>query len=166
MEGRIPDRSPGPAPAHQGSAGTANLLMPAAPSIRGVVVVRRIRGRPAPAGDKPPRYIFSFRLRPSVYNSAHQGMTNGGWWRSFGWFNGGFESGVRHASDPGMDRQSGCHLFVRMTRVGIYSRTNDTHETGPPKSEQLQVAEIDLTMEQSMLCCKNNRINPRDREQR
>ena len=24
-----------------------------------------------------------------------------------------------------------------MTRVGIYSRTNDTHETGPPKSEQL-----------------------------
>ena len=57
-------------------------------------------------------------------------------------------------------------IFVRMTRVGIYSRTNDTHETGPPKSEQLQVAEIDLTMEQSMLCSKNNRINPRDREQR
>ena len=24
-----------------------------------------------------------------------------------------------------------------MTRVGIYSRTNGTHETGPPKSEQL-----------------------------
>ena len=27
--------------------------------------------------------------------------------------------------------------IVGMTRVGIYSRTNDTHETGPPKSEQL-----------------------------
>ena len=25
---------------------------------------------PTPAGDKPPRYIFSFRHRPSVYNSA------------------------------------------------------------------------------------------------
>ena len=25
---------------------------------------------PTPAGDKPPRYIFSFRSRPSVYNSA------------------------------------------------------------------------------------------------
>ena len=34
------------------------------------------------------------------------------------------------------DRSPG-HAFVRMTRVGIYSSTNDTHETGPPKSEQL-----------------------------
>ena len=25
-----------------------------------------------------------------------------------------------------------------MTRVGIYSRTNDAHETGPLKSEQLR----------------------------
>ena len=25
---------------------------------------------PTPAGDKPPRYIFSFRHRPSVYKSA------------------------------------------------------------------------------------------------
>ncbi len=25
---------------------------------------------PTPAGDKPPRYIFSFRHRPLVYNSA------------------------------------------------------------------------------------------------
>ncbi len=24
-----------------------------------------------------------------------------------------------------------------MTRAGMYSRSNDTHETGPPKSEQL-----------------------------
>ncbi len=34
--------------------------------------------------------------------------------------------------------------FAGITRVGIYSRTNDTHETGPPKSEQLprQVFEI------------------------
>ncbi len=28
------------------------------------------RPTPTPAGDKPPRYIFSFRPRPSVYNSA------------------------------------------------------------------------------------------------
>ena len=28
------------------------------------------RPTPTPAGDKPPRYIFSFRHRPSVYNSA------------------------------------------------------------------------------------------------
>ena len=29
-----------------------------------------------------------------------------------------------------------------MTRVGIYSRTNDTHETGPPKSEQFPVPDL------------------------
>ena len=29
-----------------------------------------LRPTPTPAGDKPPRYIFSFRHRPSVYNSA------------------------------------------------------------------------------------------------
>ena len=29
-----------------------------------------LRPTPTPAGDKPPRYIFSFRLRPPVYNSA------------------------------------------------------------------------------------------------
>ena len=35
-------------------------------------LARRIlpRPTPTPAGDKPPRYIFSFRHRPSVYNSA------------------------------------------------------------------------------------------------
>ena len=35
-------------------------------------LARRILPRPTPipAGDKPPRYIFSFRHRPSVYNSA------------------------------------------------------------------------------------------------
>ncbi len=31
----------------------------------------------------------------------------------------------------------GMLLIAGMPRVGIYSRTNDTHETGPPKSEQL-----------------------------
>ena len=38
----------------------------------------------------------------------------------------------------------GMLLIAGITRVGIYSRTNDTHETGPPKSEQLprQVFEI------------------------
>ena len=29
-----------------------------------------LRATPTPAGDKPPRYIFSFRPRRSVYNSA------------------------------------------------------------------------------------------------
>ena len=35
-------------------------------------LARRIlpRPTPTPAGDKPPRYIFSFRHRPSVYKSA------------------------------------------------------------------------------------------------
>ena len=28
------------------------------------------RPTPTPAGDKPPRYISSFRHRPSVYNSG------------------------------------------------------------------------------------------------
>ncbi len=71
------------------------------------------RPTPTPAGDKPPRYIFSFRRRPSVYNSA------------------GFAGG-----EPA-SKLIGGHIFELMTRVGIYYRTNDTHETGPPKSEQL-----------------------------
>ena len=53
-------------------------LPPARQGMKAEVVVwyselaRRIlpRPTPTPAGDKPPRYIFSFRHRPSVYNSA------------------------------------------------------------------------------------------------
>ena len=73
-ERSIPDRSPGHAfiaIAHAGWAGTPMYEK------RGVVVwyselARRIllSPTPTPAGDKPPRYIFSFRHRPSVYNSA------------------------------------------------------------------------------------------------
>ncbi len=122
----------------------------------------------------------SCRLAP-----AHQGMKIGciGWWESSSVIattrtspldsrlrgNDELGAGMTRSRNGGVQRRARRRrrrILVPMTRVGIYSRTNDTHETGPPKSEQLQVAEIDLTMEQSMLCSKNNRINPRDREQR
>ena len=38
--------------------------------VEGSGVVCATHPTPTPAGDKPPRYIFSFRHRPSVYNSA------------------------------------------------------------------------------------------------
>ena len=50
---------------------------------------------PTPAGDKPPRYIFSFCLRPSVYNS--RGSARG---------------------EPA-SRFIGGHIFVPMTRREI-----------------------------------------------
>ena len=53
------------------------------------------RPTPTPAGDKPPRYIFSFRHRPSVYNSA------------------GFAGG-----EPA-SKLIGGHIFVRMTTCGL-----------------------------------------------
>ena len=62
---------------------------------------RRIlpRPTPTPSGDKPlasrslrPRYIFSFRHRPSVYNS------------------------VRFAGGEPASRLIGGHIFVRMTK--------------------------------------------------
>ena len=57
---------------------------------------RRIlpRPTPTPAGDKPPRYIFSFRHRPSVYNSA------------------------RFAGGEPASKLIGGHIFVRMTNWG------------------------------------------------
>ncbi len=73
-ERSIPDRSPGHAfiaIAHAGCCRRTKL------SKAGVVVwyselARRILPRPSPtpAGDKPPRYIFSLRHRSSVYKSA------------------------------------------------------------------------------------------------
>ena len=53
------------------------------------------RPTPTPAGDKPPRYIFSFCLRPSVYNS--RGSARG---------------------EPA-SRFIGGHIFVPMTRREI-----------------------------------------------
>ena len=50
---------------------------------------------PTPAGDKPPRYIFSFRHRSSVYNSAR------------------FARG-----EPAL-RLIGVQIFVRMTTYGL-----------------------------------------------
>ena len=49
---------------------------------------------PAPAGDKPPRYIFSFRHRPLVYNSA------------------------RFAGGEPASRLIGGHVFAGMTTCG------------------------------------------------
>ena len=59
-------------------------------------LARRIlpRPTPTPAGDKPPRYIFSFRHRPLVYNSA------------------------RFARGEPASRSIGGHVFVRMTKRG------------------------------------------------
>ena len=54
------------------------------------------------AGDKPQRYIFSFRHRPSVYNSAR--------------FAGG-EPASRLIGGHIPDRSPG-HAFVRMTNLG------------------------------------------------
>ena len=60
---------------------------------------------PTPAGDKPlaPHYIFSFRHRPSVYNSA-------------GFAGGEPASRLIGAHIP--DRSPG-HAFVRMTTCGL-----------------------------------------------
>ena len=66
---------------------------------------------PTPAGDKPPRYIFSFRHRPSVYKSAR--------------FAGG-EPASRLIGGHIPDRSPG-HAFVRMTNSvagTIHFRTN------------------------------------------
>ena len=54
---------------------------------------------PTPAGDKPPRYIFSFRHRSSVYNSAR--FARG-------------EPALRLIGAHIPDRSPGC-AFVRMT---------------------------------------------------
>ena len=58
---------------------------------------------PTPAGDEPPRYIFSFRHRPSVYNSAR--------------FAGG-EPASRLIEGHIPYRGTG-HAFVRMTTCGL-----------------------------------------------
>ena len=49
-------------------------------------------------------------------------------------------NGCADRPSPGFPARIGVRgmlLIAGMPRVGIYSRTNDTHETGPPKSEQL-----------------------------
>ena len=76
------------------------------------------RPTPTPAGDKPPRYIFSFRHRSSVYNSAR--FARG-------------EPALRLIGVHIPDRSPG-HAFVRMTtataNIGsevtrdVHSRTN------------------------------------------
>ena len=52
------------APAHQG------MKSRSCGSVQRIGTADSASPHPAPAGDKPPRYIFSFRHRPSVYNSA------------------------------------------------------------------------------------------------
>ena len=109
LEQSIPDRSPGRAFIAIAHAGCRHTKVGKA----GVVVwyselARRIlpRPTPTPAGDKPlasrslrPRYIFSFRQRPSVYNSVR--------------FAGG-EPASRLIGGHIPDRSPG-HAFVRMT---------------------------------------------------
>ena len=40
-------------------------------------------------------------------------------------------------------------LIAGMTRVGIYTRTNDTHETGPPSLNKLPREEMTCNFSQS-----------------
>ena len=70
-------RFAGGVPTHQGvNSGSCGLVLGIGAPVSATPHL------PTPAGDKPPHYIFSFRLRPSVYNSArfagrvpaHQGV--------------------------------------------------------------------------------------------
>ena len=86
-------------------------------------LARRIlpRPTPTPAGDKPPRYIFSFRHRPSVYNSARFAV----------------------CGEPASRLIEG-HIFVRKARwvAGTYVHSDDqvgcgndeARRTCPPRS--------------------------------
>ena len=91
LEPSIPDRSPGHAfvPMTKWYSELARRILP--------------RPTPTPAGDKPPRYIFSFRHRPSVYNSA------------------------RFAGGEPASRLIEGHIFVRMTNsvAGTYVHSDD-----------------------------------------
>ncbi len=72
--GHIPDRSPGHAfvPIVHAGWRRHTKVWKAGAVVWYSELARRIVPRPTttPAGDKPPRYIFSFRHRPSVYDSA------------------------------------------------------------------------------------------------
>ena len=97
-ERSIPDRSPGHAfvaIAH-GGWGRHTKVWGAGVVVWYSELARRIlpRPTPTPAGDKPPRYIFSFCHRPLVYNSAR------------------FDRG-----EPA-SRLIGGHISLRMTNVG------------------------------------------------
>ncbi len=93
------NRSSRLAPAHQGMkigmkripAGMTNWGAMAWYNEYGTWRILR-RPTPTPAGDKPPRYICSFRHRPSVYNSA------------------------RFARGKPASRLIGGHIFVPMTK--------------------------------------------------
>ena len=86
----------------------------------------RILPRPssAPAGDKPPHYIFSFRHRPSVYDSAGFAGAGpaskliGGWWHS-----GSPGSTERHFRTNRACRLVPAHQDIKMgPRVGGRTR--------------------------------------------
>ena len=97
-ERSIPDRSPGHAfvaIAH-GGWGRRTKVWGAGVVVWYSELARRIlpRPTPTPAGDKPPRYIFSFCHRPLVYNSA------------------------RFDRREPASRLIGGHISLRMTNVG------------------------------------------------
>ena len=85
-------------------------------------LARRIlpRPTPTPAGDKPPRYIFSFRHRPSVYNSA------------------------RFAGGVPASRLIGGHIFVRMTRLGRPARLEGYYRLRVAGGEGVHVGEDEV----------------------
>ena len=114
LEPSIPDRSPGHAfiaIAHAGwrrhtKVGKAGVAVWYSELARWIL----LRATPTPAGDKPlasrslrPRHIFSFRHRPSVYNSAR--FARG-------------EPASRLVGGHIPDRSPG-HAFVPMTTCGL-----------------------------------------------
>ena len=87
-------------------------------------LARRIlrRPTPTPAGDKPlasrslrPHYIFSFRLRTWVYNSAHQGLKS----RSCGLVRrvGAADSATPHPPQRGTSPRATFFSFGRRIRL-------------------------------------------------
>ena len=84
-------------------------------------LARRIlpRPTPTPAGDKPPRYIFSLRHRPSVYGSARcerQGMKS----RSCGLVQriGAADSATPHP-DPSGGQAPALHFLIPPSTIGL-----------------------------------------------
>ena len=92
---------------------------------------RRIlpRPTPTPAGDKPPRYIFSFRHRPSVYYSAGFARWRAGIevdWRAHP----GSESGTCFHSNRSC-RQVPAHQGMKSRSCGLVQRIGTTDSATP-----------------------------------
>ena len=132
--GDIPDRSPGHAFVPIADAGWRRH---AKVGKAGIVawyseLARRIlpRPTPTPAGDKPPRYIFSFRHRPPVYKSPR-------------FARGGPASRLIGVHIP--DRSPG-HAFVRMTKwtgdTTRFAGVTGNHEHGVNRPSPIGVRDV------------------------